>query len=191
MINPDGSNLQQITFSDKTAATAPVFSPDGTRLVFTETDKKDQYSRILDLSKPWAEQTPQNLPSLPDNQSFSVRDWSKDGKKLLVIYFEPDGDENGIGVFDLEKQTFEKMNESGSSPFWLNDNRHFIFIARNTIFLCDSNTKKITELYKPPAYDIQQAVPSPDNKTIFFRYLQVNADVWLIDASQQNGTPSS
>ena len=183
MINPDGSNFQQITFSDKTAMT-PVFSPDGSKFAFTEIDEKAQYSQILDLSKFWAQQTPQNLSSTPDNKSISVRDWSKDGKKLLVIYFEPDGDENGIGVFDLEKQTFEKMTESGSSPFWLNDNRHFIFIARNTIFLCDSNTKKITELYKPPAYEIQQAVPSPDNKTIFFRYLQVNADVWLIDASQ-------
>ena len=76
------------------------------------------------------------------------------------------------------------MTEAGSSPFWLNDNRHFIFIDRNTIFLCDSQTKKTTELYKPFAYEIQQANISPDNKAIFFRYLQVDSDVWLIDAMQ-------
>jgi eukaryotic-like serine/threonine-protein kinase len=185
-INPDGSNLQQITFSDKTAAMTPVFSPDGTKLAFTEVEEKSQYSQILDFTKSWAEQTPQNLPSTPDNQSYSVRDWSKDGKKLLVIYFEPDGDENGTGVYDLEKRIFEKMTETGTTPFWLNDNRHFIFINRNTLFLCDTTTKKTKELYKPSAYEIQQAVLSPDNKTIFFRYLQVNADVWLIDATQQN-----
>ena len=183
-INTDGTNPQQLTFSDKTAATAPVFSPDGTRLVFTETEEKSQYSRILDLSKPWAQQTPQSLPPPPDNISYSVRDWSKDGKKLLYIYFEPDGDETGTGVFDLEKQTFEKMTATGSSPFWLADNRHFIFIDRNTIFLCDTQSKKITELYKPASYEIQQAMPSPDNKTIFFRYLQVDADVWLVESAQ-------
>jgi Tol biopolymer transport system component/predicted Ser/Thr protein kinase len=183
-INADGSNLEQLTFSDKTAAISPVFSPDGTKLAFTEVGEKSQISRILDLTKSWAEQTPQNLQMATENLSYSVRDWSKDGKKLLVIFFEPDGDEKGTGVFDLEKRSFEKMTDSGSSPVWLNDNRHFIFIDRNTLFLCDTTTKKITGLYKPSSYEIQQAVPSPDNKTIFFRYLQVDADVWLLDSTQ-------
>ncbi len=182
-INPDGSNAQQITFSEAIGATAAVFSPDGSRLAFTEINAKTQSSFILDLSKTWQEQTPQNL-ALPNNQSFSVRDWSADGKKLLFVYFEPDGDEVEIGFYNLETKTTEKMTETGSSPFWLNDNRHFIFIDRNTIFLCDSQTKKITELYKPFAYEIQQANISPDNKAIFFRYLQVDSDVWLIDASR-------
>ncbi|HEY8560004.1 MAG TPA: protein kinase [Pyrinomonadaceae bacterium] len=184
-INLDGSGARQLTFSDQTAALAPVFAPDGKRLAFTEVGEKQQYSRILDLSKSWAEQTSQNLPAMPDNKSYSVRDWSKDGKKLLYIYFEPDGDETGTGVFDFEKQAFERMTDTGSSPFWLNDSRHFIFIDRNTLFLCDTATKKITELYKPASYEIQQAVPSPDNKTIFFRYLQVDADVWLLDSTQK------
>jgi len=182
-VDPDGNNLQQLTFSNKTAAMAPVFSPDASRLVFTEVDEKIQYSLFLDLTKSWEGQTPQNLPAIPENKSYSVRDWSKDGKKLLYIYFEPDGDETGTGVFDLEKQTFEKMTETGSSPFWLNDSRHFIFIDRNTLFLCDSATKKINELYQPSSYEIQQAVPSPDNRTIFFRYLQVDADVWLMESA--------
>jgi serine/threonine protein kinase len=182
-LNSDGANPQQLTFSDQTGAMAPVFSPDGTKLAFTEVNEKLTASRILDLSRSWAEQSPQSLPPAPENKSFSVRDWSKDGKKLLVIYFEPDGDESGTGVFDLEKQTFEKMTETGMSPFWLNDNRHFIFIDRNTLFLCDTQTRKTAELYKPSAYEIQQAVPSPDNKTIFFRYLQVDADVWLIGST--------
>jgi len=184
MINFDGSDARQVTFSDKTAAQTPVFSPDGSKLAFTEIAEKTQNSRILDLTKNWSEQTPQN-PLSPDNKSFSVRDWSKDGKKLLLIYFEPDGDENGIGIYDLEKQNFEKITETGTSPFWLNDNRHFIFTSRNTLFLCDSVTKKTTELYQPASYEIQQAVPSPDNKTIFFRYLQVDADVWLLDSTQK------
>jgi eukaryotic-like serine/threonine-protein kinase len=185
-INPDGSNLRQITFTERTGANFAVFSPDGSRLAFTEIDGNAQSSAILDLTKLWSERTPQTLPPVAENKSFSVRDWSADGKKLLFIYFEPDGDENGIGVYDLEKQTYAQITESGTTPFWLNDNRHFIFTDRNAIFLGDSQTKKITELYKPSAYELQHANISPDNKTIFWRYLQVNADVWLIDASQQN-----
>lgn len=182
-INPDGSNASQITYSDKISATAAVFSPDGLRLAFTEIDEKNSHPKIIDLTKPWKDQTLQSL-TLPNNQSFSARDWSADGKKLLFIYFEPDGDEVGTGVYNLETQSYEKMTETGSSPFWLNDNRHFIFIDKNSILLCDSQTKKITELYKPFAYEIQQANLSPDNKMIYFRYLQVDTDVWLMDASQ-------
>ena len=167
-------------------ANAPVYSPDGTKLAFTELELNSQSSFILDLTRSWNEQTPQALPPMAGNKSFSVRDWSADGKKLLLIYFEPDGDETGIGVFNLETDVYEKMTESGSIPFWLNDNRHFIYTDRNAIFLCDTQTKKTVELYKPFAYELQHANISPDNKTIFFRYLQVDADVWLIDASPQN-----
>ncbi len=185
-INPDNSNLEQITFTEKTGINAAVFSPDGLRLAFSEIVENKQSSLILDLTKKWSEQTPQSLPPMPDNQSFSVRDWSADGKKLLFIYFESDGDENGIGVFNFETNNFEKITATGTSPFWLANNRHFIFTDRNAIFLCDSVTKQITELYKPFAYEIQHANIAPDNKSIFFRYLQVDADVWLLDASQQN-----
>jgi eukaryotic-like serine/threonine-protein kinase len=183
-INVDGSNAQQITFSENVAAAAPVFSPDGLHLAYTEIGPKFQSSFILDLTKTWADQTPKPVPSF-DNKSFSVRDWSPNGKKLLYIFFEPDGDEVGIGVYDLEKKEHQQMTEIGSSPFWLNDNRHFIFSSQDTILLCDTQTKKITELYKPFAYEIQQAGISPDNKTIYFRYLQVDSDVWLMDASQK------
>ncbi|HEX8251316.1 MAG TPA: protein kinase [Pyrinomonadaceae bacterium] len=184
-INPDGSNLRQITFTEKMGANAPVYSPDGLRMAYTELEINSQSSFLLDLTKPWDQQTPQPLPQMANSKSFSVRDWSSDGKKLLLIYFEPDGDEYGVGVFNLETGAYEKMTESGSIPFWLNDNRHFIYTDRNAIFLCDTQTKKITELYKPFAYELQHANISPDNKTIFFRYLQVDADVWLIDASTQ------
>ena len=105
-------------------------------------------------------------------------------KKLLFVYFEPDGDEVGIGFYNLETQTSEKITNTGSSPSWLNDNRHFIFVNKNTISICDTQTKKITELYKPSAYDIEQPRISPDNKTIYFRYLEVNTDVWLLDATK-------
>lgn len=64
--------------------------------------------------------------------------------------------------------------------------RYFIYSDLKGIFLCDSETKKTTEILKPSAYEIQGANISADDKTLYFRYLQVDADVWLIDASQQN-----
>ena len=184
-ISPDGANSQQITFSEKTGVNYAVFSPDGARLAFTEIDDKLLKPFILDLNKSWQEQTPEPLPPIPNYAgSFAVRDWSNDGEKLLVLFFESDGDENGIGIFNLKTSTYEKMTETGSSPVWLNDNRRFIFNDKKGIFLGDSQTKKITEILKPSAYEIQHPNISPDNKTIYFRYLQVEADVWLLDTSE-------
>jgi serine/threonine protein kinase len=185
MINADGSDLRQITFSEKTGAVAPVFSPDGLRIAFSEIDGKNQSPFTLDLTKSWQEQKPSPLPPMPNYQgSFSARDWSRDGSKLLLLLYDTESNENGIVVFDFKTSTYEKVTDSGSYPIWLKDNRHFIFDEQNTLFLCDTQTKKVNAIYKPSSYEIQHANLSFDNRLIFFRYLQVDADVWLLDASQ-------
>jgi Tol biopolymer transport system component len=143
MINADGSDLQQITFTEKTGAVAPIFSLDGKRIAFSEIENKTQSPFIFDLTKSWLEQKPAPLPPIPNYQgSFSARDWSVDGNKLLVLLYETESNENGIVVFNFKTSTYEKMTDSGSYPIWLKDNRHFIFDKQNTLFVCDTQTKK-------------------------------------------------
>ncbi|MGI8542839.1 MAG: hypothetical protein ACR2MD_05090 [Aridibacter sp.] len=185
MINADGSNLRQITFSEKTGTTAPNFSPDGLRLIYSEIDNKSQSPFILDLKISWQEQTPVPLSSPPNFEgSYSVWDWSADGSKLLMPFFDSAAGGNGIYLFDFKTSAYEKMLESGGYPIWLNDNRHFLYLKGNTIFVEDTQTKKTTEIYTPASYGIQHPNISPDNRLIYFRYLQVDTDVWLMDASQ-------
>jgi serine/threonine protein kinase len=181
MIDADGSNLRQITFTEKNDAVLPVFSPDAKRLIFTESEGSIRRSFILDLTIPWDQQTPRPLPPLETNFYATAVDWSKDGKKLLLDFFELGGSENGIALFDFETSKYEKITESGDLPFWLNDNRHFIFSGWNAAYLGDTKTKKVTELFHPTAYELQHANISPDNQMIFFRYLQIDADIWLLD----------
>ncbi len=185
-IRPDGSDPKPLTFTTGNGATEPVFSPDGKRLAYTESEAGLETSKIIDLSIPWPAQKPQQLPPHPEKRSYSVRDWSKNGDRLLYVVFEPDGDERGIGVFDLRTNSFENLTERGSSPTWLNDGRHFIYLDQNTLRLFDTETKKITDLYKPAAYNLQQPDLSADNTLIYFRYLQIEADVWLIEATPEN-----
>ncbi len=185
MVNADGSNLRQITFSEKTGVTAPNFSPDGLRIIFSEIDNKSQSPFIFDLTKSWQEQTPVPLSPPPNFEgSYSVWDWTDDGSKLLMSFFGSATGGNGIYVFDFKTSAYEKMSESGGYPIWLNDNRHFLFLKQNTIFVEDTQTKKTTEIYKPASYEIQHPNISSDNRLIYFRYLQVDTDVWLMDASQ-------
>ena len=183
-IYPDGTGLQQLTFTEKTGAIFAVYSPDGSHLVYTEINGESSSPFIIDLAKPWTEQIPRPLPPSSNNTSITVRDWSNDGTKLLVEYAKPDGEETGIGIFDLETGVYRKATDSGDNATWLNDNRNFIFTDRSSIFLFDSQRLKLTELYKPVEYGLQHANISADNKTLFFRYLQVDGDVWVLDASQ-------
>jgi eukaryotic-like serine/threonine-protein kinase len=184
-INADGSEATQITFSEKIGASNPVWSPDGNKIIFGEIGEKYETPHILDLTKPWAEQTLEKIPPPPDfNASYAARDWSSDGQKLLVSFYEADGDEQGIGVYNFQSKTYEKITDEGAYPNWLADNRRFIFNKDEKIFIADSVTKKITLLYSPPSYQIQQPNISPDNKLIYYRYLQIDADIWLIDATE-------
>ena len=183
MINADGSNLRQITFTEKSGAFVAAFSPDDSHLVFSEIDGKTQRPFILDLSKSWNEQTPQPL-RINENSYSWVGGWSPDGNKLLLLLFNDGGNVNGIVVYDLRTSAYQKMADAGSSPVWLNDSRYFIYNNRKSTFLCDSETKKTVEILKPSAYEIQSVNASADNQMLYFRYLQVDADVWLIDASQ-------
>lgn len=185
MIDADGSDLQQITFSEKTGAVIPVYSPDGRRLAFAEIDGKNQTPFILDLTKSWQEQTPAPLPPPPNFKgSYTVLSWSNDDRRLLLSFSDADSGENSLRVFDFKTGIYEKMTDSGGYPVWLKDNRHFIFDKKKSLFICDTHTKKVTELYKPASYEIQNADISPDNKMIYFRYLQVDTDVWTMEAAQ-------
>ncbi len=182
-INSDGTNPQQITFEENIGAVFPVLSPDGSRLAYNKQIDKIQTGVIIELNKNWNEQTPQPIVKPEDFEGyFAVRDWSKDGNSLLVSSFEKDGDENGIGLYSLLTNTYELITEDGGYPLWLNDNRRFIFNKNEKIYLGNSVTKKFAELYSPPSYQIQQPSISADNKLISYRYLQIDSEVWLLNA---------
>lgn len=178
----DRPETTQLTFLKEGAAVAPVISPDGSKLAFTVAADSKQSARIINLAVPYDNQTPVAISSEPNGVSYTVRDWSPDGKKLLVVYFEHDGDENGTGVVDLATGIFRQLTKTGTSPFWLADNRHYIFVDRGAVFVCDSSTGTTSQIYRPTKYEVQQAFPTPDNRMILFRYLQVDADIWLLES---------
>ena len=75
-IDADGTSLRQISLDSPEDTSLPLWSPDGTRLLF----QRNRVNVILDLSKEWSSQTLQQLPA-PD-KTFVAWDWSRDGKKL-------------------------------------------------------------------------------------------------------------
>jgi TolB protein len=180
-INADGTALRQLTFAEGDGASSPILSPDGKRLAYLQSKEKGASAFMLDLTKGWQEQSPEQLPPVPDfGGYFLPNDWSSDGGKLIGTFVGEERNDGGIGTYSFSSGSYEKLIGIGVYPMWLKDNRKFIFIQNNTIYLADAESRKAQPIFTPPSDGIQGPSISPDNRTIFFRYLEVEADVWLL-----------
>jgi Tol biopolymer transport system component len=180
-INADGTGLKQLTFAEGNGASSPVISPDGKSLTYLQFKDTGASAYILDLTKGWQEQSPKPLPPLSASGGyFFPNDWSSDGGKLIGAFAEGDRNDGGVGTYSFSSGSYEKLIDTGGYPIWLKDNRRFIFIRKNTIYLADAENKKTQPIFTPSANGIQAPSISRDNRTIFFRYLEVEADVWLL-----------
>lgn len=180
-INADGTSLRQLTFADGNGASSPILSPDGKGLAYLQFKDKGTSAFVLDLTKEWQEQSPKQLPPVPGlNGYFVPNDWSPDGGKLIGNFVAEDRNETGIGTYSFSSASYEKLSEIGGYPTWLNDSRRFIFIHKTTIYLADAESRKARPIFAPTLHGLQSPSISSDNRTIFYRFLQVEADVWLL-----------
>jgi serine/threonine protein kinase/Tol biopolymer transport system component len=180
-INADGTGLRQLTFAAENGAGSPTLSPDGKRLAYMQLGDKGSTAFIMDLTRGWQEQSPEPLPPYPiPGGYFSPNDWSPDGDKLIGTFAGEDRSDAGLAKFSFSSGGYEKLTDFGNYPSWLKDNRKFIFISKTTIYLGDAESKKAQPIFSPSSHGLQHPSISPDNRTIFFRFLQVEADVWLL-----------
>jgi len=169
-INSDGSGLQQLTYTSGTV-TVPVWSPDGTRLAYRNAGGSPS---IIEVGKPWQEQSPQRLPPMSDSNEWAPWSWSPDGRKLA-------GTGAGIVVYSLESQQYEKLTDFGNNPVWLSDSGRLLFKHQGKLYLVDSQSKKIHEVLSVAPHDFGIGVaPSRDNRLIYFSLLTTEADIWLM-----------
>ncbi|MBI2535830.1 MAG: PD40 domain-containing protein [Gemmatimonadetes bacterium] len=83
-IRPDGSGLTQLTHAPGNVAYA-VWSPDGRRMAAAGPGADHRATYVFDPSRPWGEQQPEVLPTLPDSLApfapqspFAPHSWSPD-----------------------------------------------------------------------------------------------------------------
>jgi serine/threonine protein kinase len=180
-INADGTGLRQLTFAAENGADSPALSHDGKRLAYLQQGSKGAAVFVMDLTKGWQEQSPEPFPPVPASKGyFRPGDWSADGEKLIGTLTSGDNNDLGIGTYSFSSKRFEKLSDFGGYPSWLKDNRRFIFIERNKIYLGDSDSKKVQVIFSPSSNAIQHPAISADNGMIYFRFLQIEADVWLL-----------
>jgi eukaryotic-like serine/threonine-protein kinase len=172
-INTDGSGLQQLTYTSGVGF--PVWSPDGTRLAY---ENQSGSPSIMEVGKPWQEQSPQRLPPMSDSKHWTPYSWSPDGRRLAGGR-RPAG--AGIIVYSFESQLYENLTDFGSQPVWLSDSRRLLFLLHGKLCLLDSQSKKVQEVLDVAPHNFGARVtPSRNDRQIYFSLVTTEADIWLM-----------
>jgi Tol biopolymer transport system component len=177
-IRPDGSGLQQVTHETRGSAAEFAWSPDGARLVYIVPGVG---CFVLELGKPWSEQSPQALPRIEEPDAvFLANSWSPDGKRLAGHRVTNSGLHSGIYLFSFDSGNFERLTDSGAFPWWMSDSHRILFKHGSSIQLLDSRSKRTRQILSVAPHELANVFSlSRDDRRIYFIQLNTEADVWL------------
>jgi Tol biopolymer transport system component len=177
VIRPDGSGLEQLTDAPGYGAAAPTWSPDGAHLLGQPL--RGARSFVIQAGRPWKDQSPEPLRVSESGAGFTAWSWSADGRRLAGYMHRKDGSSDGIAVYSLESQTYERLAPVGDWPHYLPDGRRLIFHYQGKAYLVDSQSKKMHEVVSVTPHEVsQQFGVSRDGRQIVFTLDATEADVW-------------
>lgn len=178
-IREDGSELRQVSFStpEQPGFIQPSWSPDNQWLALSQ---RGGASFLFPVNQKW----PQGLQILPPATEpgvwFMPYNWSADSQKLVGTYRNQMDELPGLIVYDLPTRQYRRLSNSGSTPFWLRDQRHLLASDGTLLLLVDSQTGATRKLLTLPNFKVEDPVLSPDEKWLYYSVSAQNEDIWLM-----------
>lgn len=190
IIDADGSNYATIDQDATYLGTRPVWSPDGSHIVFAAPSyEAEAESRIVSADG-----------SSATRLGTGVRDpvWSPDGKRLAFATVRDAVEESRNAVYDLGAEVYV-ANADGSglvnlsrsraldwNPSWSPDGRKVLFASTRDgnaeVYVIDADGSGLTNLTKDPGHDFCPAW-SPDGSWIaFVSRRDGNREIYLMRA---------
>ncbi|HKG23921.1 MAG TPA: hypothetical protein VKC34_18605, partial [Blastocatellia bacterium] len=174
-VSGDGGGLEQLTDVSDADVFGPVWSPDGTRLLYKV---RDSNLFVIEPGKPRA--TPQPLPGQP-LPGFIPWSWSADGKLLAGWQVRPERPNGGIVIYSFASSSYKRLTDFGREPVWFSDNRRLIFAEMGKIYLLDILTKKLEQIHSVEPYGFGLLALSRDDGRLYYSHVSTEADIWLLN----------
>ena len=82
--------------------------------------------------------------------------------------------------------TYDWLTDFGDWPIWLKDNRHLLFVSQGSIFLYDTHSRSYKRVLVVTDQDVDIGSPalSRNNDILYYTYVAVDADIWVMDAAK-------
>jgi eukaryotic-like serine/threonine-protein kinase len=179
----ESGEFQQLTFSQPSQPgyVAPVWNPNGMQMALSI---RGEGGYLMDLTRPWDTQQLVKLPAPEPNHWFLPFDWSPDQKKLAGITGDAKNEDPGIVIYDLASQRYQRLNKQGSVAHWLPDSRRLVYGFNYKLYLADSQTGTVRELFALPNLELDDPIPSPDGKWLYYLAYLIDDDIHLITLNE-------
>jgi Tol biopolymer transport system component len=177
-LNPDGSELTQVTDVSGRSVNNPMVSPDGSRLSVSSGDG----SALIELAGVELPITAVEwLPPIDDELRFLGGNWSPDGRRLVgTAAREGERDGRGMWTYEIESGEYRRIAETSGVPFWFDD-RTFVFADSKALKLLDIETgqSKVFDPVLSSRFDYWTF--SSDRRWLYISRTETQGDVWMLD----------
>ncbi|MDZ7780563.1 MAG: protein kinase [Gemmatimonadota bacterium] len=105
--------------------------------------------------------------------------WSPDGARIAGV-LPPAAGGSGIVVYTLASRGLETISEFGDAPQWLPDGRRLVFAWGSRLYLADTRTGDVREIFGLGNDVLGLGSVSADGRWIYFSRTVTEADLWRV-----------
>ncbi len=179
LIRPDGGGLEKVLAARGQSITFPVWAPDGRRVACS----LEREAAIVDLAEPLARRQARPLPpASAAGEAFYPASWSPDGRRLAGNMARLDESLlEGVGLFDFDTLSYERLTDRGLIPTWLQDGRTLLYLDTGKVMAVDTASKQSREVLAPPPGSVfTSAGVSPDGRSLYVIRGVDEGDIWML-----------
>ena len=187
VINADGSEEQNLT-GDGLSAGAPLWSPDGRKIVFWSGPDGNGWVSVMNSDG-------SERRMLAHNHGYVA--WSPDGRKILLRRGGAQGDRNGVGatkayavVANADGSGLRTLTRiavvNGQSLNWSPDGRKVVFVSdrdgNQEIYVINADGSGRRNLTRHPGHDSDPAWSPNGRKIAFATMREGNFEIYVMNA---------